>query len=64
MFENYKVFEYTLAGRPLVIETGKQAGLANGLLPGPVRRYRCSGLRDRVRKTARRHRLSAAVGRF
>ena len=30
MFENYKVFEYTLAGRPLVIETGKIAGLANG----------------------------------
>ncbi len=30
MFENYKVFEYELAGRPLVIETGKLAGLANG----------------------------------
>ena len=30
MFENFKVFEYTLAGRPLVIETGKMAGLANG----------------------------------
>ncbi len=30
MFENYKVFNYTLAGRPLVIETGKLAGLANG----------------------------------
>ena len=30
MFENYKVFEYELAGRPLVIETGKMAGLANG----------------------------------
>ena len=30
MFENYKVFNYTLAGRPLVIETGKIAGLANG----------------------------------
>lgn len=30
MFENYKVFNYTLAGRPLVIETGKMAGLANG----------------------------------
>ena len=30
MFENYKVFNYTLAGRPLVIETGKVAGLANG----------------------------------
>ncbi len=30
MFENYKTFSYDLAGRPLVIETGKMAGLANG----------------------------------
>ncbi len=30
MFENYKTFSYELAGRPLVIETGKMAGLANG----------------------------------
>ena len=29
-FENYKVYNYELAGRPLVIETGKVAGLANG----------------------------------
>ncbi len=29
-FRNYKVFNYTLAGRPLVVETGKVAGLANG----------------------------------
>ena len=29
-FKNYRKFEYTLAGRPLVIETGKMAGLANG----------------------------------
>ncbi len=29
-FKNYKVFKYTYAGRPLVIETGKMAGLANG----------------------------------
>ena len=29
-FKNYKVFNYTLAGRPLVVETGKIAGLANG----------------------------------
>ncbi len=29
-FHNHKVYEYTLAGRPLVIETGKVAGLANG----------------------------------
>ena len=30
MFENYKVFNYELAGRPLVVEVGKVAGLANG----------------------------------
>ncbi len=30
MFENFKTFTYELAGRPLVIETGKMAGLANG----------------------------------
>ena len=29
-FKNYKVFNYTFAGRPLVVETGKMAGLANG----------------------------------
>ncbi|MDY4897556.1 MAG: polyribonucleotide nucleotidyltransferase [Eubacteriales bacterium] len=29
-FKNYKVFNYTLAGRPLMVETGKVAGLANG----------------------------------
>jgi len=29
-FKNYKVFNYTYAGRPLVVETGKMAGLANG----------------------------------
>ncbi len=29
MFENYKVYETTLAGRPLKIETGKMALLAN-----------------------------------
>ena len=29
-FKNHKTFHYTLAGRPLVIETGKVAGLANG----------------------------------
>ena len=29
-FKNYKVFNYTFAGRPLVIESGKVAGLANG----------------------------------
>ncbi|MCH5184061.1 MAG: polyribonucleotide nucleotidyltransferase, partial [Oscillospiraceae bacterium] len=30
MFEEFRKFEYTLAGRPLVIETGKMAQLANG----------------------------------
>ena len=30
MFENYKVFRMDFAGRPLVVETGKLAGLANG----------------------------------
>ena len=29
-FKNFKKFHYTLAGRPLVIENGKMAGLANG----------------------------------
>ncbi len=30
MFENFKVFKTTYAGRPLVVETGKIAQLANG----------------------------------
>ena len=30
MFENYKTYRYEYAGRPLVVETGKVAGLANG----------------------------------
>lgn len=30
MFENYKVFETTYAGRPLVVETGKTCALSNG----------------------------------
>ena len=29
-FAKYKVFETTLAGRPLVVETGKMCGLSNG----------------------------------
>ena len=29
-FDDYKVYTYELAGRPLVVETGKIAGLANG----------------------------------
>ena len=30
VFKNYNTFRYTMAGRPLVVETGKLAGLANG----------------------------------
>ena len=30
MFENYRKFSYELAGRPLTVEVGKMAGLANG----------------------------------
>ncbi len=30
MFENHKIYRYSYAGRDLVIETGKLAGLANG----------------------------------
>ncbi|MBQ9416071.1 MAG: polyribonucleotide nucleotidyltransferase [Clostridia bacterium] len=30
MFKNYKTFTYNFAGRPLILETGKMAGLANG----------------------------------
>ncbi len=30
MFENYKVYDYEYAGRPLRVEVGKLAGLANG----------------------------------
>ena len=30
VFNNYKTFTYNFAGRPLIIETGKMAGLANG----------------------------------
>ena len=30
VFDNYKTYEYELAGRKLVVENGKMAGLANG----------------------------------
>ena len=30
MFENHRIFRYELAGRPLIVETGKVAQLANG----------------------------------
>ena len=29
-FDGYKVYRYNFAGRPLVVEIGKLAGLANG----------------------------------
>ena len=29
-FPNFKTFEMELAGRPLVVETGKMCGLSNG----------------------------------
>ena len=29
MFENFKVYKTTIAGRPFSLETGKMAGLAN-----------------------------------
>ena len=32
MFENYKVYETTVAGRPLTLETGMMAGLANAAM--------------------------------
>ncbi|MDL2287059.1 polyribonucleotide nucleotidyltransferase, partial [Eubacteriales bacterium OttesenSCG-928-G02] len=30
MFENFKTFNYTFAGRPLIVETGKMSQLSNG----------------------------------
>ncbi|MBO5163649.1 MAG: polyribonucleotide nucleotidyltransferase [Ruminococcus sp.] len=30
MFENYRTFETTYAGRPVIVETGKTCGLSNG----------------------------------
>ncbi len=30
MFENYRTFETTYAGRPIIVETGKACGLSNG----------------------------------
>ena len=30
MFENYRTFETTYAGRPIIVETGKTCGLSNG----------------------------------
>ena len=37
MFEDFKVFETTLAGRPLVVETGKVAQLDEAQFRGGAR---------------------------
>ena len=42
----FRTFETTLAGRPLVIETGKMA------LLGTLRRYRCNGKRNGVKNSS------------
>ena len=42
----FRTFETTLAGRPLVIETGKMAQLANGHCLVRLRRHSCNGKRN------------------
>lgn len=39
MFESYRKFETTLAGRPLVVETGKMGTAVERLLPRALRRH-------------------------
>lgn len=41
MFENYKVYETTLAGRPLKLETGMMAQLANAAVMATYGETRC-----------------------
>ena len=62
-FKNYKTFRYTLAGRPLVLETGKVAGLANGSV---MVHYgdTCVLCCDRIRQAPRRYRFPAPLCRF
>ena len=48
----FRTFETTLAGRPLVIETGKMAQLANGH-SCTLRRHSCNGKRNSVSFTER-----------
>ena len=40
MFENFRVFETDFAGRPLMIETGKDGAAGKRRMPGPLRRHR------------------------
>ena len=56
MFENYKVYETTLAGRPLKLETGMMAQLAN------LRRNKGALHRYGFRKAARGGRFLPAFG--
>ena len=46
-FPNQRRYETTLAGRKLVVETGKLAGLSNGSC---MVRYLCAGQRHRFQK--------------
>ena len=65
MFENYKTFTYELAGRPLTVEVGKVAGLANGsclVRYGDTAVLACATASARPRVDdlpARAHRISA-----
>ena len=56
-FPHFKTFQMELAGRPLVVETGKMCGLSNGQLPGALRRDRRAVQRHHEREAPRRHRL-------
>ena len=40
-FKNHKIYEYTLAGRPLVIETGKLAGSRQSRQQSRRKSFRC-----------------------
>ena len=49
-FPNQRRYETTLAGRKLVVETGKLAGLSNGSCMVRLGRYLCAGQRHRFQK--------------
>ena len=59
-----KTFQMTLAGRPLVIETGQLAQFCQRLLPGPLRRHGHPVDGHRLDDTAGRHRLFPAQRRL
>ena len=59
MFEKYRKFETTFAGRPLVVETGKTCELVQRFLLGSLRRNRCYGKCNRQCKAERRRGLSS-----